>query len=90
MLNIQATGFISIHDFNDFIHCLIEEESKLIPLRRSFKSHTRRNDLIAMLRIPTYFNFEKYYFVDVLCMLSHDVLETDYLSEQISNMKSLM
>ena len=89
-VNIQATGFISIQDFNDFIQCLIEEESKLIPLRRSFKSHARRNDLIAMLRVPTYFNFEKYYFVDVLCKLSHDVLETDFLSEHISNMKNIM
>ena len=43
-----------------------------------------------MLRVPTYFNFEKYYFVDVLCKLSHDVLETDFLSEHISNMKNIM
>ena len=43
-----------------------------------------------MLKLPTYFTFKKYYFMDVLNMLSRYVLETDFLSERISQMKSLM
>ena len=55
-----------------------------------FKSQARRNDLIAMLRVPTYFNFQKCYFVDVLNMLSRYVCETDFLKERISQVKTLI
>ena len=43
-----------------------------------------------MLRVPTYFNFQKYYFVDVLNMLSRYVCETDFLKERISHVKTLI
>ena len=43
-----------------------------------------------MLKVPTYFTFKKYYFVDVLNMLSRYVLETDFLMERISHKKSLI
>ena len=43
-----------------------------------------------MLKVPTYFTFKKYHFVDVLNMLSRYVLETDFLMERISHKKTMM
>ena len=83
----MATGYIKVQDFEKFISNL-EEETEIITTVIKGDSKNMRK-FISNLQVPTYHNFQHYYFQDVLSMLSKKYIGHRYVIEHLKKLEDL-
>ena len=80
----EGTGYIKVCDINDLIDDL-EEKTDIIKAVIQ-KDFNRRRSFISSLQIPTYQNFSKYYFQDILSCLEKKYIQHQYVIEELQAM----
>lgn len=80
----DATGFIKIEYLGDLVKRL-EQETEFITTSLSDAKLVR--NFIAHMQVPSYFSFQKYYYQDVLTVLSKKYISHRYVLEFLKNME---
>ena len=69
---------------------LVEEGSDLLKYKSLLKKEKNKKNFIASLKIPTFFKFTKYNFLDVLQALTRHVFSVEYTASKIAERKAMI
>jgi hypothetical protein len=85
----KGTGYIKTKRFPFLLMKLAKEECTIIPDFDKIFDKKERNRFIARLQVPTYHNFQDYFFLDILQALSKIIYRNKY-HEEIKQKKLLL
>jgi len=83
----MATGYINVQDFEKFISNLEDETEMITTVLKGDSKYMRK--FVSNLQVPTYDNFQHYYFQDVLSMLSRRYIGHRYVIEHLQELEDL-
>jgi hypothetical protein len=83
----MATGYINVQDFEKFISNLEDETEMITQVIKGDTKYMRK--FVSNLQVPTYDNFQHYYFQDVLSMLSRKYIGHRYVIEYLQKLEDL-
>lgn len=83
----MATGYINVQDFEKFISNLEDETEMITTVIKGDSKYMRK--FISNLQVPTYDNFQHYYFQDILSMLSRKYIGHRYVIEYLQKLEDL-